>query len=86
MIERIGPTEVSYRLEIAGGALFYRHTGTKLRMGALRLPLPRWLAPRIVARESAIDKRSTHISVEVTLPLVGRLISYKGFIEIKDKA
>ncbi|MBA3766307.1 MAG: DUF4166 domain-containing protein [Acidobacteria bacterium] len=86
MIERIGPTEVRYRLEIAGGALFYRHTGTKLCIGPLRLPLPRWLAPRIAARESAIDEKSTHISVEVTLPVIGRLISYKGFIEIKDKA
>jgi Domain of unknown function (DUF4166) len=84
MIERIGPTEVLYRLEIAGGALFYRHTGTALRLGPLRLPLPRLLAPRIAARESAIDEKSTHISVEVTLPLVGRLISYKGFIEVRD--
>jgi len=85
MIERIGPTEVRYRLEIAGGALFYRHTGTALCLGPIRLPLPRWLAPRIVARESAIDEKSTHISVEVTLPLMGRLISYKGFIEVRGK-
>jgi hypothetical protein len=85
MIERIGWTEIRYRLEIAGGALFYRQMGTVLCMGALRLPLPRWLAPRIAARESAIDEKLTHISVEVTLPLVGRLISYKGFIEPKDK-
>ena len=85
MIEDIGPTEIRYRLEIAGGALFYRQVGTRLRMGPLRLPLPRWLAPRIVARESALDNKSTHISVEVTLPLIGRLISYKGYIEIKGK-
>ena len=81
MIERIGRAEIRYRLEIAGGALFYRQTGTKLCLGPLRLPLPRWLAPRIAARESAIDEKSTHISVEVTLPVIGRLISYKGFIK-----
>lgn len=87
MIERIGRAEIRYRMEIAGGALFYRQTGTRLCIGPLRLPLPRWLAPRIAARESALpEEKSTHISVEVTLPVIGRLISYKGFIEIKDKA
>jgi hypothetical protein len=86
IIERIGPTEVSYRLEVAGGALYYRHTGTALRLGPIRLPVPRWLAPRISARESALtNENSTHISVEVSHPLVGRLISYKGFIEIKEQ-
>ena len=86
MIERIGPTEIRYRLEIAGGALFYRQTGTKLCLGPLRLSLPRRLAPRIAARESALpEEKSTHISVEVTLPVIGRLISYKGFIEIKEQ-
>jgi hypothetical protein len=84
MVERIGPTEVKYRLEVAGGALYYRHIGTALRLGPIRLPLPRWLAPHITARESAMpDEKSTHISVKVTLPLVGLLVSYKGYIEIK---
>lgn len=87
LIERIGPTEVRYRLEVAGGALYYRHAGTVLRLGPIRLPLPRSFAPRIAARESALtNENSTHISVEVSHPLVGRLISYKGFIEIKSKA
>jgi uncharacterized protein DUF4166 len=84
LIERIGPTEVRYRLEVAGGALYYRHTGTALRLGPIRLPLPRSFAPRISARESALpEEKLTHISVEVSYPLIGRLISYKGFIEIK---
>gem|GEM_PF-655964 len=86
IVERIGPTEVRYRLEVAGGALYYRHTGTALRLGPIRLPLPRMFAPRIAARESALtNENSTHISVEVSHPLLGRLISYKGFIEIKEK-
>jgi hypothetical protein len=86
MLERIGPTEVRYRLEVAGGALYYRHTGTALRLGPIRLPLPRWLAPHITARESAMpDEKSTHISVKVTLPLIGLLVSYKGYIEIMDE-
>jgi hypothetical protein len=84
MIERMGMTEVRYRLEVAGGALYYRQAGTALRLGPIRLPLPRWLAPQIAARESAMpDEKSTHISVKVTLPLVGLLVSYKGYIEIK---
>jgi hypothetical protein len=87
MIERIGPTEVRYQLEVAGGALYYRHTGTALRLGPIRLPLPRWLAPHITARESAMpDEKSTHINVKVTLPLIGLLVSYRGHIEIKDES
>ena len=86
LIERIGPTEVRYRLEVAGGALYYRHMGTALRLGPIRLPLPRSFAPRIAARESALtDENSTHISIEVSHPLTGRLISYKGFINIRDE-
>lgn len=84
MIERLGPTEVRYRLEVAGGALFYRQVGTALRLGPIGLPLPRWLAPQIVARESAMpDEKSTHISVKVSLPLLGLLVSYKGSVEIE---
>jgi hypothetical protein len=84
VIEHVGPTEVLYRLEVAGGALYYRHVGTALRLGPIRLPLPRWLAPRIAARESALpDEKLTHISVEVSHALTGRLVSYKGFIEIQ---
>jgi hypothetical protein len=86
MVERIGPTDVSYHLEVAGGALYYRQRGMALRMGPLRLPIPGWLAPQISARESAMpDEKSTHISVKVTLPLIGLLVSYKGYIKIEDR-
>jgi Domain of unknown function (DUF4166) len=86
MVERMGPTDVSYHLEVAGGALYYRQAGTALRLGPIRLPLPRWLAPHIVARESAMaDEKSTQVSVKVTLPLIGLLISYKGYVEIEDR-
>jgi hypothetical protein len=85
LVERIGPTEVNYNLEIAGGALYYRQVAAYLRLGPLRLPLPRWLAPHIAARESPMpDEKSTHISVKVTLPAIGLLVSYKGYIEIED--
>jgi hypothetical protein len=86
LVERIGPTEVCHRLEVAGGALYYRHTGTALRLGPIRLPLPRSFAPRIAARESATgDEPSTHIFVEVSHPLVGLLISYEGFIKVGER-
>jgi hypothetical protein len=84
IVERMGPTEVRYKLEVAGGALFYRQAGVALRLGPIALSLPRWLAPQIVARESAMpDEKSAHISVKVSLPLLGLLVSYKGSIEIE---
>lgn len=40
LIERIGPLELRFRLEVWDGALFYRQVGAALRLGPLRVPLP----------------------------------------------
>lgn len=81
MAERIGLMEILYRLNVADHALSYDQARAALRVGTLRIPLPRWLSPTITAREWAeSDDRNVHVSVSVTAPLVGLLINYQGYI------
>ena len=41
LAERTGPLEMRFRLEVCEGALVYHSAGAVLRLGPLRLPLPR---------------------------------------------
>jgi hypothetical protein len=81
LIERMGITEMRFRLEVIGGALSYQTVSVALRFGSLRVPLPYWLSPRVTAWEKAVgDVNKIHVSVDVTLPLIGRLIDYEGIL------
>lgn len=81
LLERMGIVEMRFRLEVAGGALNYETVGAALRFGFLRLPLPRWLSPRVSAWEKAAGHTDQiHVSVDVNLPLLGRLIAYDGML------
>ena len=81
--ERTGPFELLYRLSVEGGALAYRQEGAFLRVGKLRVRLPRLLAPRVEAWERA-DEGGVRVSVCVTAPLTGPLISYEGLVRPKE--
>ena len=45
----------------------------------MRIPLPRFLAPRGIAWERP-DGERVNVSVEVYLPIVGLLIAYEGVL------
>ncbi|MGE0130772.1 MAG: DUF4166 domain-containing protein [Blastocatellales bacterium] len=79
LVERIGVMELRFRLEVAGGALGYQTVSAALRLGSLRVPLPHLLSPCVTAWEKASDNMDQiHVSVDVTFPLIGRLIAYDG--------
>ncbi|HEU4389911.1 MAG TPA: DUF4166 domain-containing protein [Blastocatellia bacterium] len=78
LAERMGFAEIRFSLQVIDGALVYQQTGAAVRLGRLSVTLPRWLRPQVNAREEADGPNGTHLSVEVTLPVVGRLISYEG--------
>ncbi|HYT89948.1 MAG TPA: DUF4166 domain-containing protein [Gemmataceae bacterium] len=79
LAEQMGLLELWFRLEVAGGMLIYHPQRAALRLGSLRLPLPRWCAPRVAAWEKPVgDGESTQVSVEVSLPLLGLLVAYEG--------
>jgi hypothetical protein len=85
LAERIGLLELRFRLEVAGGALLYRTHAVFLRLGPLRIPLPRCLIPRVAASEkSAGDGDQAHIAVEMTLPWVGLVIAYEGTLTVGE--
>jgi hypothetical protein len=79
MAERTGPFEILFRLTAEGGALAYRQEGAFLRVKSLRVRLPRLLAPRVEAWERAAEG-GVNVSVRVTSPLTGPLISYEGLV------
>ena len=51
----------------------------------MRVPLPRWLSPRITAREWAgLEAGSLQVAVRLSLPFVGLLIAYEGCLKRED--
>jgi hypothetical protein len=81
LVERMGIVEMRFRLAVAGGALSYQTVSAALRFGSLRVPLPHRLRPCVMAWERAVgDMNRIHVSVNVNLPLLGRLIAYDGIL------
>jgi hypothetical protein len=77
LIERTGLTELWFELDVVDGALRYQSTRSALRLAFVRVPLPSWLSPRVQASETQMAGMVS-VSVEVWLPLLGRLIAYEG--------
>jgi hypothetical protein len=81
LVERMGTVEMLLRLEVVDGALSYQTVSAAFRIGVLRVPLPYRLSPHVTAWEKAVgDTNQIHVSVDVTLPLLGRLIAYDGIL------
>jgi hypothetical protein len=79
LAEHMGFLEMWFRLEVTGGVLIYHPQRAALRLGPLRIPLPRWCAPRVSAWEKPVgDGERTQVSVEVSMPLLGLLLAYEG--------
>jgi hypothetical protein len=80
IVERWRCVEIRFHPRIEAAALRYEQVGACLRAGALRIRLPRCLAPRVQACESPATGDSVRVRVAVTLPLVGLLIAYDGVV------
>jgi hypothetical protein len=87
LAERFGYLEFWFRLRVIEHALDFWHTGTACVLGPMRVPLPRWLAPRIAAREWAgLEEGSLQVAVYVSLPCIGLLLAYEGCLKREDLA
>jgi NAD(P)-dependent dehydrogenase (short-subunit alcohol dehydrogenase family) len=75
IVERFGLFEFDLELRVAGERLALLMRG----MRCCGLPLPRALWPRTEATESERDGRFC-FDVEIGLPLVGRLVRYRGWL------
>jgi hypothetical protein len=87
LAERLGCLEFWFRLRVIEQALDFWHAGTAGVLGPIRVPLPRWLSPRITAREGAgLAAGSLQVAVRVILPFVGLLMAYEGCLKREDLA
>jgi uncharacterized protein DUF4166 len=82
LAERFGPLELSFRLEAVDRALVFVQTGAALRLGPVRLPLPRFASPRVEACAWAAEGgRGMRVQVRLSVPLAGSLLTYEGPID-----
>ncbi|MFM5924504.1 MAG: SDR family oxidoreductase [Novosphingobium sp.] len=77
LTERFGPMRFHFALDVdPAGALAMRLRGWSV----LGLPMPLSLAPRIAAGEHGRDGRF-HFDVAVTMPLIGPVVHYRGWLK-----
>jgi hypothetical protein len=81
LVERFGILDLCFAPYVEAGRLRYRQTGAAFCIGRLRLPLPRPLMP-VVAADAWVPVGETEmrIEIEVTAPLVGRVLAYGGTV------
>jgi len=83
LAERFGALEFRFHLRVIDGALTWVQAGVAVMVGPLRIPLPRFVAPRVEARQARIDERGAHIRVRISAPGIGLLMSYEGCVEVE---
>jgi hypothetical protein len=67
---------------MTGEEVLFDQIAAALTLGPLRLPLPRWIAPRVAARTWFDGARRTiEVRVSMTGPGSVPLIEYEGSIE-----
>jgi uncharacterized protein DUF4166 len=77
--ESFGPLELCFSLSTADGGIVYHQHSAALRFGTLRLRLPGWIAPKVIASEKVAQNRdSSYVSISVSLPMIGLLLGYQG--------
>jgi hypothetical protein len=77
-VEELGPARLTFTLLQDQGALQMRLD----RMTFLRISCPRWLMPRVVARETGGADSRFHFHIEVDVPVIGNVARYKGFLRL----
>ncbi|WP_114241425.1 DUF4166 domain-containing protein [Dyella sp. C9] len=76
--ERLGPVTLHFSLRRESDAIDWQLR----RASLLGLPLPRGLFGTVFSRSGANEGRYT-FDIDVHLPLLGRLVSYHGWLEIE---
>lgn len=79
--------EASFSSGVSGGALTMRSKRVRLRVGRLRVIVPRGLAPQVSLTERFDDASGRqHVEVIMTMPLLGRVYEYAGFFRYEVRA
>ena len=75
LVEHFGPLDLRFQLTARPEGLVWSLVGWRL----LKIPLPRSSVPRVKSLESADGERLT-FDIDVTFPLIGWLIRYRGWL------
>ncbi len=81
LIDRVGSrgrVEVELDLVVSEGLMRMQSRRVALRVGGVRMPLPRLVTLVIEERASASDQASQHVDVRMTTPLLGEIYGYRG--------
>jgi hypothetical protein len=81
LYERLGPTTLDFVLRRDGDAIDW----SLQHVWAFGIPLPRACFGSILSRSGCADGRYT-FTVDTRLPLIGRLVAYRGWLEIVPDA
>jgi hypothetical protein len=76
--ERVGPSTFVFALDTSADGMALKLQGVRF----LGVPLPRFMSPSVCTFESERDGRY-HFEVEASLPLLGRIVRYAGWLEIQ---
>ena len=79
--ERLGPVTLHFSLRREGDAIDWQLR----RVSLLGLPLPPAFCGKVLSRSGARDGHYT-FEIDAHLPLLGRLIAYRGWLEIEHVA
>jgi hypothetical protein len=83
LVERFGALDLCFAPGVEGGRLCYRQVAAELRLGGLRLPLARFLAPVVTAAAWVpAGEAAMRIEVVVAAPLVGIVLEYGGAVTV----
>jgi hypothetical protein len=85
LLEHFGPMEFAFGLRAENGSLVLQQERTALLVGPWRLPLPKWAAPQISAREDPHGRAQIQVAVKVAGPGVGTLVTYDGVIVVEGE-
>lgn len=80
-VERLGPLELYFVVAVDEDGIRYDQKNAALRLGPLRLPIPRPAAPAVRARAEARGEREFFVRVDVDGPWALPLFAYWGLIE-----
>ena len=82
--ERFGALELRFHLQVVEDTLKYVQAGTGVMVGRFRIPLPRWISPRVESQETCIDGRRPHVRVRISAPWIGLVMSYEGCVQVES--
>ncbi len=77
VVESLGAARLVFGLAAEGDVLVMQLRAMRF----LGIPCPRWLLPRVVARERGEGSR-LHFEISAGLPVVGRIAGYRGWLEL----